>query len=266
MFCTDFIFDGELLSDHNLMICNLDGSEPSQSGGDVTFITTQPPSSDKQTYYTSKCEDPIVFTFQIGKNICEITNQEDMYFSQSEQSRLKRWLKRLDGYHWLSFQQEGFDVWFHVQFNLQPYYFDGHVIGYDVTGNTDSSYGYSEEYTNTFDLDIGEKYELDNDSDIPGKLYPQVTITAKGNGTVRIESGYNDSLEETEIINVISGDVLVLDGNDDYFDGVRYPDYFNFVFPIMVNDYSSTNTYFNNIGTIDLEMKIKYRYVRMVDI
>lgn len=404
MYCTDFVFNGERLSDHNLMICNFDGSESTQNGGDVTFITVKPPYSDKHTYYTYSYETPISLTFSICKNPCKTTD-EDMCLNQDEQSYLKRWLQRADGYYWLAFDQDGFeDVWFNSKFNLQPHFIDGRVVGYDVTVDTDSPYGYSQENKNEFSIKVGDSYKIIDYSDSVGSIYPktqinvlpitnkyvyegsfQVNLTVykifttgsdtkesrkkdngfylekrgqiyephrvklKGNkshsyrfiqyyyyngelreyeydfsgeihisvdedaefstnmpvfntedtecidayrengditGAINYEelastmplevsliTGCEDNNKTTVINNAIQGNEIVLNGNNDYIDGIANLNNFNFIFPEISNSYSSNsksdlgrvNNITNN-GDCDLLINMSYRYIRRVDV
>lgn len=268
MHCTDFIFDDELLSDHGLMICSFNNTESTWSGGNVTFTTIKPPNSNRQTFYTSYFENPITFTFQIGKKPCGISTQEEMYFSQDEISDIMQLLQRTDGYHWLAFYQDGWeDIWFNSQINLQPYYICGRIVGYDVTVNTDSPYGYSHLIKKTFSLSAnGGSFILKNYSDILGCLYPKAEITITSGGTLIIESGCSEYKHRTEINNVNKGDVIILDRDNDFFSGIKDLNGFNFKFPILAKSRKDISTSFINYGTAGCEVKITYRYVRRVSV
>lgn len=260
MFCNDMIFDNKLLSDYGLMICSFDGSTPTKSGGEVTFITSKPPGSDTHTFYASQSETPISMTFSIGKNDCET---DDYYFSQDEQSAIYRWLVRKDGFHWLAFDQEGFeDVWFNAQINLQEVFSSGRVVGYDVTVSTDSPNAFSQEFKKSFTLNSNESFIVKNYSDIPGDIYPEVTITPKDNGNVILESGCCDYKKITTITHANNSTNIILDGKNDYYSGVNDPDFFNYVFPVMGNSFNDIDTYFTNKGSISLDIAIKYRFIR----
>lgn len=265
MFCQDFIFNNEFLSSHGLMLCSFDNNMGSLSGGDVTFITSKPPSADRFSHYASQFETPLSMTFQICKMGCNFKKQSDYHFTQEEQSDLYRWLQRLDGFHWLAFEQEGWeDVWFNAQFNLQPIYIAGNVVGYDCTVLTDSPYAYSQEYSKQFELDSNETFTFKNYSDIPGPIFPYTVITPKSSGAIKLESGCDGNKLVTEITNASAP--VILDGNNDYIDGVSSLDNFNFYFPIIANTYTNIDTYFKNIGDIKIKVQIKYRYVRRVQV
>lgn len=266
MFCTDFVFNGERLSDHNLMICSFDGGETNQSGGEVTFVTIKPPYSDKHTYYTYNYESPISMTFSICKNPCKTTDSDDVFFNQDDQSYLKRWLQRTDGYHWLAFDQEGFeDVWFNSKFNLQPHFINGRVAGYDVTVDTDSPYGYSQFHRKKFVLSSGSSYDVIDYSDKTGYLYPKIIITPTSDGMIEIESGCNNYKKTTKILNAVANKCITLDKENNLIDGISNLNNFNFVFPIIANDYDDITSTFTNMG-VDCTLNIEFRYIRRVDI
>lgn len=267
MFCQDFIFCDEFLSDHGLMLCNFDKTEGTQSGGDVTFITSKPPSTNIYSHYATQFETPITMSFQIGKIDCGLETLEEHYFTQDEQSDLYRWLQRVDGYHWLGFDQEGWeDVWFNAQFNLQPIYVFGHVVGYDCTINTDSPYAYSQEHKRDISLAPDDIYTFKNYSDIVGSIYPNIIITPITAGEVNLESGCDGNKVTTIISNTTANTPITLDGNNDYIDGISTLDNFNFKFPILANTYTNIDTYFKNTSNINLNLSISYRYVRRVQV
>ncbi len=262
MYCSDFIFNGESLSDYGFIICNIGGSSSSWSGGDVTFTTVKPPSSNKFHFHGASFNEPISFSFQIGLNHCD---HNDGYLTQEHASSLMRWLQRTDNYHWLSFCQDGWeDIWFHSQINLQPVYIGGRIAGYDVTVTTDSPYGYSQPYKIQSFIQPGETFNLKDYSDLPGHLYPVLTIIPKGNGILRITTGCNEYKRVTEIKDVIEDVEIVLDGNNDLILGVDNLNNFNFTFPVISNTYRDINNKIINNSNFDLDITIEWRYVRRV--
>lgn len=270
MHCSDFIFDNERLSGHGYMMCNFDGADTSWNGGDVTFKTVKPPSSNVFTHYCSSFEEPISFNLSIMKNPCDNSSQEEMSFAQDEESYIMRWLQRLDGYHWFAFDQEGWeDVWFNIQINPKPHYINGDIVGYDLTCVADSPYGYSRLYTKKISLshsstNNSNSVNIKNYSDIPGYFHPKVKITPHGNGNVYLLSGCDDYKKITRIENAIKNNAIILDKNNDEIEGINNINNFNFVFPVMANSYKDINTVFTNIGDVDIDMEIEYRFIRRV--
>lgn len=264
MYCVDFIFDGEKLSDHNFMICNFEGEQTSMSGGNVIFTTIKPPHSNINTFYASGFEEPLTFTFSICKNTC---NSETAYVSQNEQSEIMRWLQRVDGYHWLSFCQDGWeDIAFHAQLNMQPYFIDGKCAGYSVTVNTDSPYGYSQPEIKEFELQPDDTFSIVDYSDIVGYNYPHVEITILSDGDLGLETGCADYQKITRIENVKTNDIITLDRDNDVIDGIPNLNHFNFVFPVISNSYDTTKNGMTNIGSAGFKIKMRYRYIRRVQV
>ena len=267
--CTDFLFDNEYLSDYGMMICSFDSSDAVWSGGDVSFTTIKLPGSDKLTYYTHTYEQPLSCTFSICKNPAELHDETELVITQEEYSLLSRFLKRTDGYHWLQFDADGFeDIFFNCQINLQPHKIHEKLVGFDVTVNTDSPYAYSRLERKTFLLTPTEDYTLVNYSDTIGNIYPKVTIKILEDGSLKLNSGLTDNLHKTIINNCKKGDIITLDGEYDYFDGIANPnDFIGFTFPVLANSYYDRNTVFSlEDKSVSCELTIEYRLVRMVTI
>lgn len=262
----DFIFDGELLSDYGMMICNFNGSEHTWSGGDITFTTVKPPNSDKQNFYAASYDTPLSCTFSICKNTCHAKTKEDMLFNMEDYGNLMRWLVREDGYHWMQFDTPEYeDVYFNVYFDVKPYMIHGNVIGFDITMTTDSPYGYSKLYSKTFDVTT-DKYTFLNYSDEIGTIYPKCTIIPKSTGILDFKSGIAGDETETTITTVRANDTIILDGEQDLCIGNFDIRNFNHNFPILKNSYSDRNTYFQKISGVDFKIQMEWRYIRMVTV
>lgn len=265
MICTDFIFDGESLSDYGYVICSFDNNSISWNGGEISFTTIKPPNSDKQIFYTAAQETPLSVTFDICKNPCYST-QEDMYITQKECSELYRWLQRTDGYHWLQFIQEDFeDIYYNSMINLEPYFINDRMCGFKLTVTTDSPYGYGKMIHRHFVLnDDNSCYAFQDYSDKPGSTYVKMTVIPLNDGDLTIETGNDTYSKRTVIKNVISKNHIVLDGENDYFSGISNPNNFNFEFPVVVNTYKYRTSNFKKINGVDCEIEIEYRYKRRV--
>lgn len=270
MYCTDFIFDNELLSDHGMIICSFDSNgDNSWSGGNITFTTQKAPFSDVQTFYTSSFESPLSSQFSVCKNPCLINDYNTDYLTQEEYTDITRWLKRKDGYHWLQFNQEGYeDVYYNVKFDVQPREVKGHTIGLDLTITCDSPYGYSREFDQKFTLSSSaSSFRIVNNSDLVGIIYPLITITPKSSGNLILNSGIEGDMVQTQVKNVTSNSKIILDGKNDYYEGISDPNKFNYKFPVLDNAYNDRNTYFKLVnGSVDCDIILKYRYIRMVTV
>lgn len=273
MNCSNFIFDGESLSDYGMIVCDWNtGAGTPWSGGDVTFTTGKTPDSDRQTFYTASYENLLSCTLSICKNPGGYTDRKEAVITREEYSALSRWLKRSDGYHLLQFDQDGYgDIYFHAKIDMQPYMVCGSIVGFDLAVTTDSPYGYSRLYKNTFELAAGESFSFENYSDKPGIIYPKVIIIPKADGTLKLNSGINTDIHTTEIKNCKANHKIVLDNDNDYFEGITDPNGFNFEFPVIANSYTGGNNGCTNIfslsqGSISCTVTTEYRLVRMVTI
>ena len=164
---TDFLFCGQRLSDFNFIVCCFDGEKPTISGGEIEINVIKPPSNDKYVFYGSNLNSVLEFKFSIMKNPCN-KNQDELYLNSHEQSVISKWLKKRDNYHWVQFDEEGFeDIAYKVQTNLAPYLFNSKVIGYNVTMTSNCGYGFSNEIIieETIDKNKPLYINLHNDTD-----------------------------------------------------------------------------------------------------
>ena len=265
MYCYDFVFNNEKLSDHGFMICTF-GNESSWDGANIEFTTNQPSNSDSYNYYTYAYDAPLTCKFQICKNVCENNNQDEMYVTQDDYSDIMRWLQRTDGYYWFNFEQDGWeDVYYRVQVNVQPIQINGRTAGFDITLNMDAPYGYSQKLNKTFTLNSGDKFDFKVYSDNVGVIYPKITITANNSGSIVLKTGCEEYNRTTIINNIVTGDVIILDERNDCYSGILNPNNFNFEFPILANSYNDITTFFINNG-IDCDINIEYRHIRRVTV
>lgn len=259
------------------MICSFNsGNDNVVSGGEVTFTVTKPPVNNKWSFHGSSFQTQLSIEFSISKMDCDLDDDE-IYFTQHEQSDLMRWLQKTDGFRWLGFDQDGFeDVWYNVQINPRPHYFGGRVVGFDCTCLCDSPYGYSPERCFTKILAVNGTTPIFIDhSDIPGEIHPEVTIKANGNGNIQLRTGVckiNNNHEfssyissrDTIINSVTQGTEITL--NEDYGLVTGFNDLtnFNFNFPFIGNSYESNYNMFKNLSDMSITITVKYRMIRRV--
>ena len=257
----DFVFDGESLSEHGFIIGFFD-SEMNWSGGSVNFNVSKTPGSDKQHYYSSSFEEPLVATISICKNPCHDRN--GLVITQEEQANIMRWLVRTDGYHWLQFNTEEYeDVWYNCYINATPHIIKGDLVGFDLTITTDSPYGYSKLFKKQWDTSEPE-FSFKNYSNKPGIIYPRCTITPSSIGKISFSSGNDDSMVHTVLNNTKGLDKIILDGDIDEFTNIS-PNDFNFVFPVIRNTYYDNVTKFiKNSDSVDFTMDLEWRYIKWV--
>ena len=127
MYAETFTFDDIKSSDKGFYILNYNGFNNNGvgvAGSEITFKSTKPATSNRWNYHGANYEKQLEISFQFGK----LTGEE---FTKDDCAFLLRWLVRKDGYHFLQFNQEGYeDTYFNAQINLQWFRLDdGRIVG-----------------------------------------------------------------------------------------------------------------------------------------
>ncbi len=278
MYAKTFEFNGLLASNLNLYIMNFDGNTDGaiDTGGEVTFNTSKPGSSDMWYMHSSTVENPLTFTFQIGKYDCD--NDIEETISREEYAFIMSWLQRRDGYKWLRFIQDGYtDTYFNCQLNVKPIEWGGKKVGLEVTGLCNAPYGFSPEQTYTATLLPSVAFSLYNDSDKEGELlFDKVVIKPTANCDIEIindlDSQYCPDKDYSTIIkNCSSAETITIENRQIYstVDSHDLGNDFNFLYPrlIYMYDYNNLIPYRRNTYTVksgSFEITLTYRTVRMV--
>ena len=108
---TDFEYDGESLSDYKLMVGVINGSSGVQtvsSGAELTFNQVRPVGSSRFNITSAVYESAYSTSFEVFRNPCLASSQDEMNLSIEEISAIQRWLCRKDGYKRFKINQDGF--------------------------------------------------------------------------------------------------------------------------------------------------------------
>lgn len=251
MYTTDFTFDEQNLSDYGLMICVFDGDSV-VSGGEIEPVAHKTPATDEYTYYASEINNVLTWTFSICKIGCDITDPEDYFFNQYEESEIAQWLLKTDGYRWLHFDEDDYpDVYYKVYVNMTPYQIDGKTIGYDLTITSNCGYGFSHEYTATFSSE-NQPLTIDINNDLNRYTYPIVELQTNSNecyiyNANDLEQNL-DNGKESHFYNlgdnVTTSKTIVMDTANDTVETLS-PDQFNWYFLRLLK--GENNIYVNGI-------------------
>ena len=104
MHSNTFHFDGHDLSDFGCIICNFENNDGiTVEGGNIEYITTKTPNSNKNSQVGNEYADPYRFTLSIMKSVCQANHGED-YFTIPEQTEILKWLVKENGYGIFYFQ------------------------------------------------------------------------------------------------------------------------------------------------------------------
>ena len=253
MFATDFLFDSQRLSDFGCMICSFDGDFASAEGSEIEYNVVQSPNKDKFTFYGAKWSSQITWTFSICKNPCV---DDDVYFSQYEESQLAKWLLKTNGYKYFQFDQEGYeDIYYKAYVHMMPHQVGGRTIGFDLTVTSDCAYGYTDLMIKKATINSSTPLRINVNNDITVDVLPFITINGNGNFYLRNESDTMNKI--TEFKNVSA--TITMDSENDIIQGVL-PNDFNWHFLRLVDGNNIITT--NSVS--DIKLEIKYREARRI--
>lgn len=209
MYATDFKFDGELASSHNLIICSFNGSGDTQSirnGADVKLTTSKSPSSNVWHHVNAQYDEVLSTTIQVMKLDCK---NKERHFTVQEQETINRWLNRLDGYYPFQIIQDGYEnIYFNAQINVNKIEIGGHVVGFELNIITDKPYGYFETQKINFQLSENEKFNFFDKSDEVGNFDILMKVTCLSSGSLTVTNALTrqsftiDGCVVDEIINI----------------------------------------------------------------
>lgn len=263
MIATDFVYDGERLSDYGMIICSFDGSQDGavSSGADITFSTAASSGSDIYNLYYTHYEEAYSVTFSICKNPCAADNADKPYLSREDISDLQRWLSRKDAFHKFKIDDPDYaNVYWEGSFSCQQYLIGGNVAGLNLTFYTNRPYGRKDELEKVFTLDSAGSFTVyDELNDETGYLYPSMVIqltsgcdefTISNSRDTKTFSVKNCKAGEELTIN---GELLTLQTNKPSHDIARD---FNYCFPRIFNSYKNTE----NIYYVNCPCKVTFKY------
>lgn len=265
MIATDFIFDGEYLSDYGFMICtfNNDGLETRSNGSVVQFDTVPNTSGSKNNKYGSKYGDPLSATISICLG-CEYINTHPKV-TQDDVSSIMRWLSRKDNYHTITFLHDDVlaDIEYQVKIDVSNHYFGGEIIGFELTITTDKPYAYLSQDDTVISFSANGTYSLEDISDVVGEVYPDLEITMKQNGDFHLTNSQTN--ETTIITGCTNGEVIKIYGENRIITSTvltSLPRRFNYVFPRIANTYLERENIFTVTSACDV--KIKWKPIKQI--
>ena len=259
MFGTDFEYDGKRLSDFGLIILSFNGinDDTSSSGTDITYGQVRTAGGDTFNLYSSTYESAYSLTFQIGKNPCKLSNQEDMYFSPIEISAIQSWLCQND-YCKFRIVQDGYEkIYWNATFSSKQILINGRIVGLELTLFTDAPYAYMDEIVIKKELGKYDVFSFYNLSDDMRNIKPFIEIKFKESGDFVLVNSMDNT--DTEISNITEGEVVTFYGKNQNISSTfdeHIADDFNYHFPIIGKTKNSNENQY--ILNLDCEITIKY--------
>ena len=187
MYATDFIYDGEHLSDYHFVICSIDSDEGVKEinpGSDIVFNQISINSGYKHSLVSTKYDTCVSMTFDICKDPDYFSNIE---ITEVEYRRIIRWLNRKEFKKFCFRTGYARKCYFNASFNITNIYVDDRLYGFRLTMFTDKPYGYGEEEIVELNATSPNmKFDVINKSDEIGSIYPIVRIQMASSGNLII--------------------------------------------------------------------------------
>ena len=237
MYALDFSYDGITLSSMGYILCDFGSGDQTRPGSRISFSTVPINKGQKFLMADAKYEECLTTTLQICKNMCNISDQDDLILSPTDISALSRWLNKKQ-FKPMIFDADGWeDIIFEASFNVSTIEMGGNVYGIELEMVTNRPFATKGQITSTLTFTTENlEQELEDISDEIGYIYPdsyKITMGATGNLTIAtaIEE------RETKISNCTNGEVItiaypVVSTNNSSHD---IQNDFNYVFPRVAN-------------------------------
>lgn len=216
MYAYDFEYDGKLLSDFGMIVCNFNagGLNNTDSGSEITFHTV-PAGYGKRFFVAGlQYENCLSTAFQICKDPERVGNG-DMCISNEEFRALSRWLNRKKFLWFRSFDRcepEKQKPWFRASFTLTRIELERDTVGVELKMVTDAPFGYGDEEEIILNFTSGNLTQTVIDrSDEIGELYPFTQITCSQAGSITLSNAMTGC--ETIMEGCISNEVITLSGD-----------------------------------------------------
>lgn len=214
MLSTDFMYDGQYLSDYGFIIAQITTSDTKTVINEGSVITFEKASSNfgkKYSLLSAKYDGVYTTTFDICKNP---DLNDDFEITSDEFRDLMRWLNRREYLQFCFIPDKGEETekYYDAFFNVEKIIVKDYLIGLHLTVETNSAMGYGQEQSIKYTVsDTSAIFSLADMSDDIGYTYPDVTIEILRSGDLSI---YNHTWQEnTSIKNCVLGETITMHGN-----------------------------------------------------
>lgn len=236
----DFIFRGESLSSHGYVLCEFGGA----SGTSVV-------STDSQREIVSipmfgGKYHPVIYHIYGGAlivemSICKLTNDDNYVITPQESALLKRWLHSQYASELRLCGSEYNGLFWNGLFNVEEVHSAMECIGFHLTFTATAPFGYKDKVTFSGTVDANASIMIDDISDDEGYIYPDMIITLKSAGDLKITNEFDKRV--TIVKKCVAGEMLtfthllqILSSNASHSLG----DDFNYKFTRINNTYGKT--------------------------
>ena len=243
-----FEFGGRMSRTYNLWIANISTKRFLQLHGRVDGVTVYNRAQNKRHLVgNSYSNSPVSFDV-------EIITLDGHGLEKDERREIEKWLFQPNMYQKLYIDvvddpdgefSEMIDgerkrLYLNCRFtNPEKIEFNGGIIGYQATLETDSGYWWQDPVTKTFTLNQSDSQantiSFFTDTDIAGFTFPRVTIVVGAQGgaisLTNVSSGSYANAITTNLTNTTPGSTIILDGSTGYINGSNYQRFLGWRFP-----------------------------------
>lgn len=215
MNAVDFEYDGYRLSDFDLVICNIDGSDgivTVSAGSKITFNRVSRHRGKRYSLTSTHYDECIETSFQVCKDPCKY---DDISITNDEYRDLMRWLNRNKFYRFRLIGEDYFEeetCYYDASFNIDKILVDDKLYGLQLNMVTNRPFGYGVEQVLEYTISTqDESIKMYDISDEIGYLYPNMTIAITSSGNLTItNTTYNSVMT---INNCTAGETITIDGD-----------------------------------------------------
>lgn len=219
MYAIDFEYDGQYLSDYDMIICHFDyssGSATASAGSKISFGKVSRNFGKLYGLTNTSFDECVTTTFDICKNPDRFEDYSDRQITNDEYRDLMRWLNRREFLKFQVFDEDDKDrdtCYYNASFNIEKIKIGEKLFGLRLTMESDRPFGYGQTLSVNYTFANSSVVKILIDmSDEVGYIYPDVQITCNSAGTLSI---YNELLDATtQIKNCSNGEIITLKGTE----------------------------------------------------
>lgn len=269
----DIRYDGELLSEHNLKVCFIDGNRGDEiSNGNILNVTQVKAVHASKWLTTSASYDEVLqFDFEVAKLFCnEQGSITDYSLSDTEVNDILYWLNRKEMHKMEIIMDDGIsfkDCYYNGTFTtVNPIMISESIVGFHLIFLTDSPFAHLPDIELSHEYDGDEsntEWIIDDTSNEEGWNYCDVTIKCLEAGDLSFRNSRDEKATviknclENEIIN-IRGSIKYIETNESLHK--TFSSDFNYHFPRLLNKRGNVQNKFTS--SLKCEVTLTYTPIR----
>lgn len=256
MHFNDFEYDGQLLSDLGYVVVSIDnesGVDRMDSGSKITFNTFPILHGASFALTSTQYDECLTATFDICKDPCVFS---DLEISDYEFRNLMRWLNRKSFCVFKPLDDSIHNCFYNASFNIQKIYVCEKLYGLELTMETDSPFAYGSNVIYNISLNSGDTYDVYDESDEEGFVYPKLKISVKEDGDLIISNAFD--YRDMVIKGCVAGETLYIDypmiSSSNTSESRNLPSQFNWHFLRISNSFNRRKNTISTSLSCDIEL------------